>query len=228
MTFEKAWIEYDYNPFIVFDADRKIISLNKEAQYLTAHASIKEIYELVQTYASHTYGFKTSIIDLNFGSFKFYAITVGYNDENQIGIKLYKVPTKKFTSMQEHGEMLNIYALLDLCISVAATRCDAKFVKEFDPTLPDIRIKIDSFTKLLDKIYQSYATKDSITTKLSLVTGEYIRYNDKKYPIFAITIKARFRDASMQKTIEENALKSNCAITMENEATIITSALVSS
>ena len=34
MTFEQQWIEYDFNPFILFDSSGKIVSLNAEAQFL--------------------------------------------------------------------------------------------------------------------------------------------------------------------------------------------------
>lgn len=227
MTFEQAWIEHDYNPFIVFDNEGKVKSLNQEAQYLLGEVSTKEIFQITQTYANHTYGFKTTAIDLIYGSYKFYAITVGYLDEAQIGIKLYKVAAKKFTNIEEYGDSVNIYALLDLCISAAATRCASKFAKEFDPTFPDVRVKIESFTKLLDKIYQSYKDNDTITTRLALTTGEYIKFNDKKYPIFSITFKAEQRDSSLEKLIEENALKSNCIVRFQKEITVISSALVS-
>jgi hypothetical protein len=228
MTFEQSWIEHDYNPFIVFDNDGRVKSLNQEAQYLLGEVSTKEIYEITQTYASHTYGFKNTAIDLVFGSYKFYAITVGYTDEQQIGIKLYKVAAKKFTTIEEYGDSVNVYALLDLCISAAATRCKSKFVKEFDPTFPDVRIQIESFTKLLDKVYNSYKDNDVITTRLSLLTGEYIRFKEKKYPIFCVTIKAEQRDRSQEKIIEENALKSNCIVRFQHETTVISSAMVSS
>lgn len=228
MSFEQAWIENDYNPFIVFDNDGKVLSLNQEAQYLLGEVSTKEIFQITQTYASHTYGFKTTALDLVYGSYKFYAITIGYTDENQIGIKLYKVAAKKFTNIEEYGDSVNIYTLLDLCISAAATRCDSKFAKEFDPTFPELKLKIESFTKLLDKIYQSYKDNATITTRLALTTGEYIRVNDKKYPIFSISFRADERDHSLEKIIEENASKSNCIVRFQNNTTVLNSALVSS
>lgn len=227
MTFEQAWIENDYNPFIVFDNDGKVKSLNQEAQYLLGEVSTKEIFQITQTYANHTYGFKTTALDLVYGSYKFYAITVGYLDETQIGIKLYKVAAKKFTNIEEYGESVNIYTLLDLCISAAATRSDSKFSKEFDPTFPDLRLKIESFTKLLDKIYQSYKGNANITTRLALTTGEYIKFNDKKYPIFSLSFRADSRDMTYEKTIEENAHKSNCIVRFQHNKTILSSALVS-
>lgn len=38
----EAWIEHDYNPFIVFDSNGKIISLNQEAQYLLGEVAHKK------------------------------------------------------------------------------------------------------------------------------------------------------------------------------------------
>ena len=226
MNFEQAWIEHDYNPFIVFNTEGRVKSLNQEAQYLLGEVEQKELFNLTQTYANHSYGFKTTIIDLAFGSYKFYAITVGYLDESQIGIKFYKVAAKKFTNIEEYGESVNIYALLDLCISAASTRCKANFIKDFDPTFPDLKLQINNFTKLLDKVYKSHNQATAIKTKLSLITGEYIRFEDKKYPIFSLHVKADFRDKSCEQDIEEVATKCNASIRFHKEQTIISSAMV--
>jgi hypothetical protein len=228
VTFEQAWIEHDYNPFIVFNEDGRVQSLNQEAQYLLGEVENREIFEITKAYASHSYGFKTTSLDLVLGSYKFYAVTVGYLDEKEIGIKLYKVAAKKFTHIEEYGDSVNIYALLDLCISAASTRSESKFVKEFDPTFPDIRLKINTFTKLLDKIFQSYKNSAQIDTRLSLITGEYIKFNNKKYPIFSIKFKAENRDQSYEKDIEEIAANSNCVIRFQGDDTVISSAMVSS
>ena len=223
----EAWIEHDYNPFIEFDNTGKILSLNQEAQYLLGEVAHKKIFDIAQAYASMTYGFKTTIIDIAFGSYKFYAITVGYDDESSIGIKLYKSATKKFANVEEYGESANIYALLDLCISASSTNSTIKFRKEFDPTFPDVRLKIEPFMKLLTKTYQSHLNSPTITTRLALITGEYIRFNTKKYPIFSISIKGETRDTTYEKSIEEIAAKSNCTVHFEKDETLISAALVS-
>ena len=228
MNFNEAWIEHDYNPFIVFSEDGRVKSLNQEAQYLLGEAQNREIFELTRAYASHSYGFKTTALDLTFGSYKFYAITVGYLDENKIGIKLYKTAAKKFISLEEYGENVNIYALLDLCISASSTRCKAEFTKEFDPTFPDIKLQINNFTKLLDKIYQSHSSATLIKTKLSLLTGEYIKQNGKKYPIFSIHVATDYRDNGYEKDIEFIASKSNTMVRFHENSTTISSAMVTS
>lgn len=228
MNFAEEWIEHDYNPFIVFDNNGKIISLNQEAQYLLGEVNHKKIFDIAQTYASITYGFKTTIVDIAFNSYKFYGITVGYLDEDMIGIKLYKNATKKFTHVEEYGESVNIYALLDLCISAVATSSPIKFKKEFDPTFPELYLNVENFMKLLTKIYHAHLHATTITTCLSLITGEYIRFNTKKYPIFSIVIKSDSPNIHFEKNIEEIAQKSNCTIQCEPYETIIQSALVSS
>ncbi len=226
ISFYEAWFENDYNPFIVFTSEGKIKSLNQEAQYLLGEVETKEIFELTKVYASHSYGFRTTALDLSFGSFGFYAITIGYLNENIIGIKLYKTAAKKFTSIEEKGDSVNLYTLLDLCISASSTRSKAKFTKEFDPTFPDIKLQINSFTKLLDKIYQSHILSTNINTKLSLLTGEYIRKNNKKYPIFSITIVSDLRDKNFEKEILSLANKSNTMVRFHENSTIINSTMM--
>jgi len=225
MDFYEAWSEHDYNPFVVFDEDGKVKSLNQEAQYLLGAVENKDIFAITQTYASKTFGFKTTAIDISFGSYQFYAITVGYIDEKKIGIKLYKKSAIKFTGIEE-GESVNLYILLDLCISATSTRSQANFTKEFDPTFPDMKLQIDNFTKLLDKIYQSNISATFIKTKLSLVIGEYIRVESKKYPIFAITITSDSKDISYEKDIELIASKSNTLVQFYENKTVIKSAMM--
>jgi hypothetical protein len=81
--------------------------------------------------------------------------------------------------------------------------------------------------KLLTKVYQSHINSPIIITRLALITGEYIRFNNKKYPIFAISIKGDYRDKSYEKSIEEIGIKSNCTIHFEHDETLIHAALVS-
>ncbi|MDR0407765.1 MAG: hypothetical protein LBH45_02435, partial [Campylobacteraceae bacterium] len=92
MQFYEQWLENDYNPFVSFDANGKIIAANHEAQFLLSHVSAKEIFDIANVYANVTFGFKTTLFDFRIGENPFYGVTVGYLDECQIGIKLYKIP----------------------------------------------------------------------------------------------------------------------------------------
>ncbi|NOX14474.1 MAG: hypothetical protein GXP61_00260 [Epsilonproteobacteria bacterium] len=228
MDFCESWIEYDYNPFVSFDKNGKVKYINQEAQYLLGETTTKNIFELARDYANITYGFKTTVLDIGYGSFSFYAITVGYMDEEEIGIKLYKKAAKKLATIGEYGEIVNIYSLLDLCISAAsASSAKTKHIKIFDPAFPDIRLEIEEFTKLVNKIFQSYLDSSTIKTKLTLNTGEYLKFNNKKYPIFSLHIDGENRDETLEKQIEQISVNANSIVQFKDTKTIICSALIS-
>jgi len=227
MDFNEAWMEHDYNPFISFDENGRVKSLNQEAHYLLGVTQAKKIFDLAKAYANITYGFKTTILDLSFGSFSFFAITVGYLDDSEIGIKLYKKATKS-PSIGEYGDFVNIYSLLDLCISAtSAGSSKTKHNKLFDPTFPEIKLKIEEFTKLLNKIYQSYHLSETITSKLMLNTGEYLKFEGKKYPIFSLHVEGEKRDRNFEQSIEETSANANAIVIFNENSTTLSSALIS-
>ncbi len=188
MTFEQQWIEYDYNPFILFNSDGKILSLNAEAQYLMGCTDASTIYEIAMSYASSSFGFNTTFVDLEFGRFKFFGVTVGYETEEEIGIRLYQTPTFKFTKPRTDVDLVNVYTLIDLAISSNSIGSKTIFLKELDPTIPEVRLNANHFIKLLNKIYASMLQNAEVKTRLYFRIGEYIRYEGEKYTIFAIEV----------------------------------------
>jgi nitrogen-specific signal transduction histidine kinase len=176
MEFYEQWNDNDINPFVLFTQKGRIKSLNKEAQFLLGEINQSTLFELATTFASTSFGFQTTILELEYGQYKFYGITVGYENEEEIGIKLYKIPT---TQIQQENltsaNLVNIYSLIDLCISTNSITNSAEFLKEFDPALPDIRLDADGFIKLLNKIYQSIDNSEKIYTKLYIRIGESLK-----------------------------------------------------
>ena len=220
------WLEYDYNPFILFDKDGKVVNVNAEAQFLLGIASSKDIFELASTYASPGYGFKTTIVDVDYGKYSFYALTVGYSDDEHIGIKLYKKPNKSFELDAHDNTKINIYSIIDLCISSLSTSSNATHQKLLDPTFPDIFVKVDLFLKLLSKIYNSFKDSKVITTKLHLKTGEHIIYKDKKFSIFMLEISGDKRESEDDYIIKEIAPQSNSVVNIKKESVSIELPLV--
>ena len=188
MTFEQQWIEYDYNPFVLFSSNGKIISLNNEAQYLLGSVDKNTLFEIATTHASNSFGFKTTFLDLEFGRYRFFGITVGYVNESEIGIRFYQQPTLNFSAPKPTGELTNVYTLIDLCISTNSIASEIIFKKELDPTIPDIRLHPDNFIKMLNKIYTGYQESSEVTTKLFYRVGEHIKFDTKKYSLFTIEI----------------------------------------
>jgi hypothetical protein len=191
MTFEQQWIEYDYNPFILFNSSGKVLSLNAEAQFLLGSVSIEELFNLATAYANVSFGFKTTFLELHFGRYKFFAITVGYESDEEIGIKLYQFPSFKLNKPKPVGELANIYTLVDLCIATYLINSKVIFDKDFDPTIPEVVIDSNSFIKILNKVYGCYESNEKILTKIFYRVGEHIKFDDKKYSIFSVEVSAK-------------------------------------
>lgn len=220
MTFEQQWLEYDYNPFILFSSNAKILSLNTEAQFLLSFTTNAELFELAMTYAHVTFGFKTTFLELEYGRYKFFGITVGYEDDEQIGIKLYKAPSFKLKNPKPTGELTNIYTLVDLCISTNSIGSKIKFHKEFDPTIPEIMINSNSFIKILSKIYLCFKENSEINTKIYYRVGEHIKFEEKKYSIFAVEVSADILNEQKAAELQALVSNSNFYIDVQNKITI--------
>lgn len=226
MSICEDWLEYDYNPFILFDKYGKVVNVNAEAQFLLGVASSKDIFELASTYASPGFGFKTTIVDVDYAKYSFYALTVGYSDDERIGIKLYKKPNKSFDLDAQDNTKVNIYSIIDLCISSLSTSSSATHQKLLDPTFPDIFLKVDQFLKLLSKIYNSFKDSKTITTKLHLKTGEHIIYKNRKFSIFVLEISGDKRDTEDDYILKEIAPQSNSVLNIKKESVCVELPLV--
>ncbi len=220
MTFEQQWIEYDFNPFILFDANGKILSVNSEAQFLLGAATGSELFELAKAYANITFGFKTTFVDLEFGRYKFFGLTVGYEDEDQIGIKLYQTPSFKLNAKKPEGELTNIFTLIDLCISTNSISSDIKYTKEYDPTIPDIIINSNKFIKVLNKIYTCFSENEHINTKVFYRIGEHIIFEDKKYSIFSISIRGENLNEDKATELKALAKINNFYVDIKKDITL--------
>ena len=220
MTFEQQWIEFDYNPFVLFNSNGKIISLNSEAQFLLGSVTADELFKLATTYANVSFGFKTTFIELEFGRYRFFALTVGYENEEEIGVKFYQAPTFKLNNEKPVGELTNIYTLVDLCISTSSINSKTVFAKELDPTIPEIIIDSNNFIKLLNKIYSCFENNDKVYTKIFYRVGEHIKFEDKKYSIFSIEVHAPNINKHRSNELEILAANTNFFIDIQSKITV--------
>jgi len=199
------WLEYDYNPFFVFGKNGELLTLNQPAQFLISKVEPKTLYELAIAYASHDFGYKTTIIDLKFDVFGFFALTVGYESEDEIGIKLYQTPylgPKKVISIKE-CEFTNIYHILDLCIMSVGSKTKAEFKKDIDPALPDFKLSQNEFVKVLTRTLESFEGSSEIKAELKLKTGEFLQVAGKRFQILKLKITGETRVTSKDALIEE-------------------------
>lgn len=226
MSFCEQWIELDYNPYLLFDENGKILSLNNEAQYLLGYVDAIALFELATSYASSNRGFKTSFLNLEYGRFKFFAVMVGYEDENEIGLRLYQSPAFHYSKPSIKGDLVNVYTLIDLCISSNSIGKNTEYIKELDPTLPDIRLQAESFIKLLNKVYSFHDQAQRVVTKLFFRVGEYIRTEDKKYTLFSIEIKSDVQNCSKSSEVRTMAEAMNIFIDCKDDTTIMNIPLI--
>lgn len=226
MNFCEKWIEYDYNPYFLFDQNGKIISLNNEAQYLLGHVETKQLFELAVTYANANTGFKTSFLDLEFGRFRFFALMVGYDNEEEIGLRLFQYPAFHYSKPAYEGSLVNIYALIDLCISSNSIGKTTHFTKDLDPTIPEIRMHTENFIKLLNKVYALHEDSEAIDTKLYFRVGEYIKTEEKKYTLFSIEVKSASAKPNKVSEVRMLAEKMNIYIDFKSDVTLLNIPLI--
>ena len=226
MEFFEKWIEYDYNPFLLFDKNGKILSLNNEAQYLLGYTDVASLFELAITYANSNTGFKTSFVDLEFGRFRFFAIMIGYDNEDEIGLRLFQHPAFHYSEPLLKGDMVNVYTLVDLCISSNSIGSNINFTKELDPTLPEIRLATENFIKLLNRVYSTHTQSENIKTKLYLKIGEYIKTENKKYTLFSIEVSSDIVKKGKSSEIRILAEEMNIFIDFKAESTILNIPLI--
>jgi hypothetical protein len=163
-------------------------------------------------------------MSLEYGKFHFYAVTIGYENEETIGIKLYQNPltgpTRK-TSAAISKENSNIYVLIDLCISLASSNSNTLFKKELDPTIPEFKLSQNEFTKALRKVYDAFMPADVVTTGLKLKIGETVKIGEKKYQLLELSIKGEQKDLQLSKNIIEITENINISCTFTKNCVVM-------
>lgn len=216
MSFYEEWVELDLNPVISFNSNAKITYSNSEAQFLLSRIKQKELFQLALKHAPKTFGVETSYIDLTIKNYTFYAITVKYETEEEIHMKLYKsAMVKKESKLNiQNVNNTNIFTLLDLAISTNKIKTDINYIKNYDPSIPDFKLDASSFIKTLGQVFEAFNNASTITSSIMLKIGEYIRIDGKKYSLITVEItsdmpgeisKIRYNeDSSFIVSCEEN------------------------
>jgi nitrogen-specific signal transduction histidine kinase len=190
MSFFEEWVELDLNPILSFSSNAKIIYSNSEAQFLLNRIKQKELFDLALTYAPKTFGALTSYIDLTIKNYTFYAITVTYQNEDEIHMKLYKsAMVKKESKLNiKNINSTNIFTLVDLAISTSKIKNNINFTKNYDPSIPEFKLDASSFIKTLNQIFDVFKDKENVSCSILLKIGEYIKIDNKKYSLISVEI----------------------------------------
>jgi len=217
----QPFVDWDNSPFILFDHQGKILYLNNSAEILFGYVTTKELYDLALAYAPQNFGYKTTTITLNYDAFHFYAITVGYENEEQLAIRFYNAPRNKTASPIEREKLssTDINLLLEANIALFKTKNQNSLQLLTDPDIPKLRIDQNRFSKLLRKALDSFRASDSIRITLKLLVGEHMIIDKEKVPIAQLAVEANGRYTNIDEEI--NSLAKQCHISISlNEYTI--------
>lgn len=190
MDFFEDWVELDLNPVITFSSTSKILYTNSEAQFLLNRIKQKELYDIALQYAPKSFGAQTSYIDLTIQNYTFYAITVKYDNEDEIHMKLYKsaMVKKESTLNIKNINSTNIFTLVDLAISTNKIKTNTVYSKNYDPSIPEFKLDASLFIKTLNQVFDAFDGSRDIECSILLKIGEYIRIDGKKYSLIAVEI----------------------------------------
>jgi len=206
----ESFVEWDSSPFILFNNSGKILYLNNAAEILFGYVSKKELYDIAVSYAPQNFGYKTTSLALNYDSFLFHAITVGYESEEQISLRLYNTPRIKPTRKLETDKFIttNINILLEANIALFKTKNTNPLKLLTDQDLPAFKIDQNNFSKLLRKTLNAFRSSDSIDISLKLLIGQHVIIENKKESIVQLAIKANGRYAETDDEIQLLAAES--------------------
>lgn len=190
MSLFEELVELDLNPVLTFSSNARILYSNSEAQFLLNRIKSKELFDLALTYAPKTFGALTSYIDLTIKNYTFYAITVMYQNDEEIHMKLYKsAMVKKESKLNiKNINSTNIFTLVDLAISSSKIKSNINFIKNYDPSIPEFKLDASSFIKTLTQVFEAFKETKNVSCSILLKIGEYIRIEGKKYSLISIEI----------------------------------------
>ena len=182
------WIQKDYNPFIIFDKNGKIVYLNDEAEYLLSFINYKDIFEFTITNAKNKQGLFTTFGEYRFDKFEFGGVTIGYTNNEEIGIKLYKTLSfpKKCEKIKEL-EKINLFFIVDFCRNYIFLDKNIDFVDDFDIDIPQFYTNKKELIEVLNGVLKSFSN-NQIKIVIKFEIGETLKVNNQKYGVIGIKI----------------------------------------
>jgi len=216
----RFFIESDSSPFILFGNTGKVLYLNSVAEILLGYVTQQELYDITVSYAPKDFGHKTTRLELQYDTFSFYAITVAYENEEQIGLRLYHKPRLDSANYKEMDKFpsTDINALLEANITLFKLQNENSLELLVDQDLPPFRVDQNRFSKLIRKALHAFRSSDSIQISLKLMVGEYVLINERRERIVQFTIKANGRYTDGDSEIKNIARDINATCILKEHA----------
>ena len=220
-------IEYDLNPFIIFNSEGKVIKYNQEAEYLLSYVNSKEIFRLALDNAPVNYGYKNSFIGKEFNRVRYYAMQVGYEDDEYILVRLYKEAfIDSFDIKRSNITKVNIYTLLELSFNNVLDIKHIKIEKNYDPSIPEAYLNVKAFMQLLNSILKLYKDVESLNVVVEIRIAKKMIIDNKKYPVCSISFHTPNAKIYRNSTLQKEAKSANSMILIKDDKIIVEFALV--
>lgn len=206
----EPFVEWDNSPFILFSDVGKIIYLNNAAEILFGYVSKKELYNIALSYAPQSFGYKNTALSLSYDTFNFHAITVGYENEEQISLRLYNTPRVQTTHTFESDKLIttDVNILLEANIALFKTKNTNTLKLLTDQDIPAFKIDQNNFSKLLRKALDAFRASDSIDISLKFLIGQHVVIEGQKESLIQLSINANGRYSDTDEEIRTLAQKS--------------------
>ena len=219
----KIFIEHDSNPFILFTSEGKVHYLNTSAEILMGAATPKELFTLAVNHAPKSFGYNKSLIDLSFGSFKYYGINVLYETESFLGLHLYNKPMPTIKNISNLTGYMNtdINLILQANIELFNINYNGKLALFTDYNIPKFKIYQNNFSMLLRGLLLQFSETKKLHITMKIKIGERVRINEKQYPIITLLFEAENREHFKDKNLEKIALEHHININLEENSILL-------
>jgi len=177
----KFWCEYDINPLIIFDHKSNIVYCNQEAEIFLSYINKKEVFEYALKNAPKD-GIKTEFKLVKFDKFEFNGFSIGFYEE-KLGVRFFINTDKKNISLN-NLEKVKFSMLLEF-IKEYMNLKGIEIAIFYDPSIPEIYLNKKELLNIIFEMLE-HNKKANIISKV--LVGEYIKINNKKYPIAQIDI----------------------------------------
>ncbi len=221
-SLSETFLEYDLNPFIIFSSSGKLLHYNHEAEYLLSFVTPNKLYELAVNYAPKSFGTRRSQVYLRYDRYTFCALLVGYLDDEKIGLKLYKEMTNSVSNVSKHdATVTNLFALLELSKNSIFANKEVLITESLDPTIPEMKLHIQSFLKLLNRVFTEYIDSSEIEIMVGLKIGQNLVVDGKSYSICNVSVISHKVDIQNSNALHLLASEANVMVIIKEGKTVI-------
>ena len=221
-TLNELFLEYDLNPFIVFSSSGKLVYYNQEAEYLLSFISPVKLYDLAVNHAPKSFGTQRTQVNIRYDRYIFCALLVGYLDEEKIGLKLYKEMTNTASNLSKQETTLtSLFALLELSKNSIFANKSVLISESLDPTIPEMKLHVESFLKLLNRVFTEYIDCKEIEIMVKLKIGQNLVVDGKSYPICNVTVNSHKMNIQNNEVLNALSSEANVMVIIKDGKTII-------